>query len=139
MTDHPRNVPDDVLAPLPANGGVCMVTFVPRFVSGAVADWDTRLADAMDGAGLDHRDLEQSATGSPPTGTDPEPPVATIDDVVAHLDHVREAAGVDHVGIGGDYDGVADLPAGLEDVSGYPRAVRRAARPRVVRRGPRRG
>jgi membrane dipeptidase len=120
VTDHPRNVPADVLAALPGNGGVCMVTFVPRFVSGAVAEWGTRLADAMTAAGLDHRDLEQRNRFA--AGWDgPEPPRATVDDVVAHLDHVREAAGIDHVGIGGDYDGTADLPIGLEDVAGYPR------------------
>ncbi|TCK22630.1 dipeptidase [Pseudonocardia endophytica] len=120
VTDHPRNVPSDVLAALPGNGGVCMVTFVPRFVSGAVAEWDGRLADAMDAAGLDHRDLAaRNAFAERWDG--PEAPRATVDDVVAHLDHVREAAGIDHVGIGGDYDGVADLPSGLEDVSGYPR------------------
>ncbi len=120
VTDHPRNVPADVLAALPGNDGVCMVTFVPRFVSGAVTEWDTRLADAMDAAGLDHRDLAaRNAFAEQWDG--PDQPIATVDDVVAHLDHVREAAGIDHVGIGGDFDGTADLPAGLGDVSGYPR------------------
>ena len=80
--DHPRNVPDDVLERLPGNGGVCMVTFVPKFVSAN--------------------------------------PKAGIADVVTHLEHVREVAGVEHVGIGGDYDGVATVPVGLEDVSTYP-------------------
>ncbi|MGX7826758.1 dipeptidase [Actinokineospora sp. 24-640] len=94
VTDHVRNVPDDVLERLPGNGGVVMVTFVASFVSQAVADWDG-------GAG----------------GT---PPRATLADVLAHLDHAREVVGVDHIGIGGDYDGCADLPVGLEDVSAYP-------------------
>ncbi|SDG98728.1 dipeptidase [Pseudonocardia oroxyli] len=120
VTDHPRNVPDDVLAALPANGGVCMITFVPRFVSRAVADWDARLADAMAAAGADHRDL-RARDAFAATWYGPPPPGATLDDVVAHLDHAREVAGIDHLGIGGDYDGVAELPAGLEDVSGYPR------------------
>lgn len=120
VTDVPRNVPADVLSALPGNGGVCMVTFVPRFVSAAVAGWDARLADAMTAEGLDHRDLgARSAFAARWDG--PVPPSATIDDVVAHLDLVREAAGIDHVGIGGDYDGVTDLPVGLEDVAGYPR------------------
>ncbi len=120
VTDHPRNVPADVLAALPGNGGVCMVTFVPRFVSAAVAEWDTRLADAMTAAGLDHRDLAQRNrfVGS---WDGPPAPVATVDDVARHLDHVREAAGIEHVGIGGDFDGTVELPAGLGDVSGYPR------------------
>jgi membrane dipeptidase len=117
VTDHPRNVPDDVLAALARNGGVAMVTFVPRFVSTAVAEWDSRLAEAMDGAGLDHRDL--AARDAFAAGW-AEPPRATLDDVVAHLDHAREAAGVDHIGIGGDFDGTGDLPVGLEDVSCYP-------------------
>jgi membrane dipeptidase len=119
VTDHPRNVPDDVLAALPGNGGVCMVTFVPRFVSRAAAEWDREIQDAMDVAGLDHRDLgvripfESAWTGRPC-------PAATIADVVAHLEHAREVAGIDHIGIGGDFDGTSELPVGLEDVSCYP-------------------
>jgi membrane dipeptidase len=92
ICDHPRNVPDDVLASITANGGVCMVTFVPRFVSQA---WADRHA--------------------------PAPPLPGVADVADHLDHVRDVAGIEHVGIGGDYDGSALCPAGLEDVSGYPR------------------
>jgi membrane dipeptidase len=117
VTDHARNVPDDVLAALAANGGTAMVTFVPRFVSTAVAAWDERLAEAMDAAGVDHDDLrarDAFAWDGPPS------PRATLADVVAHLDHAREVAGVDHIGIGGDYDGCSELPAGLEDVSRYP-------------------
>jgi membrane dipeptidase len=119
VTDHPRNVPDDVLAALPGNGGVCMVTFVPRFVSAAAAEWDRGIQDAMAGAGLDHRDLgvripfEAAWTGRPC-------PEATIADVVAHVEHARDVAGIDHIGIGGDYDGTSELPVGLEDVSCYP-------------------
>jgi len=122
VTDHPRNVPDDVLASLADNGGVCMVTFVPRFVSRAVADWDARLADAMAAAGRDHRDLRARAAFAA-TWDGPPAPGATLDDVVAHVEHVREVAVIEHIGIGGDYDGVAELPAGLEDVSGYPRLL----------------
>jgi membrane dipeptidase len=119
VTDHPRNVPDDVLAALPANGGVCMVTFVPAFVSAAVADWARRLRDAMAAAGQDHRDVSAwrafaAAWDGPPC------PRATLADVVAHVEHAREVAGIDHIGLGGDYDGTAQLPTGLEDVSSYP-------------------
>jgi membrane dipeptidase len=120
VADHPRNVPDDVLAALPANGGVCMVTFVPHFVSQRFAEWDARLKEAMDAAGANHNDLDarnrfiDSWTAGGPT------PEVTLDDVVAHLEHAREVAGIDHIGIGGDYDGVRALPAGLEDVSTYP-------------------
>jgi len=83
LNDHPRNVPDDVLRGLKANGGVCMATFVSGFVAA-------------------------------------EPETATLTTVADHIDHIREVAGVEHVGIGGDYDGTRDLPAGLEDVSRYP-------------------
>jgi membrane dipeptidase len=119
VTDHPRNAPDDVLAALPANGGVCMVTFVPAFVSAAVAGWERQLRDAMAAAGEDHRDL--SARAAFAVAWDGPPcPRATLDDVVAHVEHAREVAGVDHIGLGGDYDGTAELPVGLEDVSRYP-------------------
>jgi membrane dipeptidase len=100
LCDHPRNVPDDVLAGLAGNGGVVMVTFVPRFVSQAWADWD--------------RD------DVPGEERPPAPPLPTVDEVADHVDHVREVAGVRHVGLGGDYDGTSRLPAGLQDVSGYP-------------------
>jgi membrane dipeptidase len=119
VTDHPRNVPDDVLAALPGNGGVCMVTFVPHFVSAAVAAWDTELQAAMTTAGLDPRDLRvRDAFAAGWSG--PECPRATLGDVVAHVEHAREVAGVDHIGIGGDFDGTSALPVGLEDVSCYP-------------------
>lgn len=123
VCDHPRNVPDDVLERLADNGGVCMVTFVPRFVSPAVRDWDLEAADAAAAAGIDPDD---DATFRPffverrdRLGR----PEATLEDVVAHVEHVREVAGIRHIGLGGDYDGVDSLPRGLEDVSGYPRLL----------------
>jgi membrane dipeptidase len=119
VTDHPRNVPDDVLARLAGNGGVCMVTFVPAFVSDAVVEWELGLKDAMAAAGADHRDLDER-TAFVETWSGPPKPAASIAEVVAHVEHAREVAGVDHIGIGGDYDGVDVLPEGLEDVSGYP-------------------
>jgi membrane dipeptidase len=119
VNDHPRNVPDDVLEKLPDNGGVCMITFVPRFVSPALAEWDQGLQAAMETAGLDHRDLE--ARGRFVDSWDgPKQPDATLDEVIAHVEHAREVAGIDHIGLGGDYDGVGTLPIGLEDVSKYP-------------------
>ena len=120
VADHPRNVPDDVLASLADNGGVCMVTFVPHFVSQPYAEWDARLKDAMTEAGESHNDLEarerflRSWTAGGPV------PHVTVQDVVAHVEHAREVAGIDHIGLGGDYDGVRALPEGLEDVSTYP-------------------
>lgn len=120
VADHPRNVPDDVLARMAGNGGVCMITFVPSFVSPAYAAWDGHLREAMKAAGEDHRDLDSRGRFAA-TWTEGGPtPEVTIDDVVAHIEHAREVAGIDHIGLGGDYDGVATLPTGLEDVSCYP-------------------
>ncbi|MDT7649357.1 MAG: rane dipeptidase, partial [Pseudonocardiales bacterium] len=111
--------PDDVLGALAGNGGVCMVTFVPRFVSAAAAGWDTQMQAAMTDAGIDHRDLRARASFAASWDGPPCPP-ATLADVVAHLEHAREVAGVDHIGLGGDFDGTSELPVGLEDVSRYP-------------------
>ena len=120
VADHPRNVPDDVLTRLADNGGVCMVTFVPHFISQSYAEWDASLKDAMTAAGESHNDLAarerflRTWTEGGPT------PRVTIADVVAHVEHAREVAGIDHIGLGGDYDGVRALPEGMEDVSTYP-------------------
>jgi membrane dipeptidase len=97
LVDHVRNVPDDVLALLPGNGGVCMVSFVAQFVSEEFRRW---------------HDLD---------GKVGPKPVVTIEQVADHVEHVRDVAGIDHVGIGGDYDGCDELPVGLTDVTGYPR------------------
>jgi membrane dipeptidase len=120
VCDHPRNVPDPILARLAGNGGVCMITFVPAFVSPACREWELELAAEMERRGLDYRDissrkqLKQEWLASHPR------PAATVQDVVAHAMHVRDVAGIDHIGVGGDYDGVDQLPEGLEDVSRYP-------------------
>ncbi len=118
VCDHPRNVPDDVLARLPDNGGVCMVTFVPAFVSQRVADWRLELQADARAAGVDDRDLDAMTAFARSRGA--TPPEATLADVVAHCEHIRDVAGIDHVGLGGDYDGVTETPTGLEDVSTYP-------------------
>ncbi|UCC27151.1 MAG: dipeptidase [Gemmatimonadales bacterium] len=101
VTDHPRNVPDDVLRRLSENGGVVMVTFVPSFVSDAVRTWE---------------------------GADEDVPRATLADVADHIDHIRAVAGVDHVGIGGDFDGISSVVQGLEDVSTYPALLEELSR-----------
>ncbi|MFI5063937.1 MAG: dipeptidase [Streptosporangiales bacterium] len=120
LCDHPRNVPDDVLAALAAQGGVCMVTFVPAFVSPAVREWDRGLTADMERRGLDPWDLSlREAAGRERAAADP-PPRATVADVAAHVEHVREVAGIEHVGLGGDFDGGVDMPDGLADVSCYP-------------------
>ncbi len=119
ITDHPRNVPDAVLERLAANGGIAMVTFVPAFVSAACREWDLTAAAEAQRRGLDYRDIASRANLADWSQEHPMP-AATVADVADHIDHVRMVAGTDHVGIGGDYDGTGELPAGLGDVSGYP-------------------
>ncbi|WEO97031.1 dipeptidase [Streptomyces sp. FXJ1.172] len=121
VCDHPRNIPDDVLERLPANGGVAMVTFVPKFVLQAAVDWTAAADDNMRAHGLHHLDTSPRAMEIHRAFEERTPrPVATVSTVADHLDHMREVAGIDHLGIGGDYDGTAFTPDGLGDVSGYP-------------------
>lgn len=121
VCDHPRNVPDDVLERLPANGGMAMVTFVPKFVLQAAVDWTAAADDNMRAHGLHHLDTTEEGMKVHRAFEEAHPrPVATVATVADHLDHMREVAGVDHIGIGGDYDGTAFTPDGLGDVSGYP-------------------
>lgn len=94
LCDHPRNVPDDVIERIGHGGGVVMVAFVPSFVSQARHDW-----------------VESGAEG--------DAPAVTIADVANHIDHIRDIAGVQSVGLGADYDGTDAMPSGLGDVSGY--------------------
>jgi membrane dipeptidase len=128
ICDHPRNVPDEILSRLPANGGVCMVTFVPAFVSQVCRDWELGLAADMDRRGLDYRDLAARQAAFADWAEKSPRPAATLADVADHADHVRAVAGVEHVGLGGDYDGVDQLPEGLADVSCYPALVTELAR-----------
>ncbi|HEX8508613.1 MAG TPA: dipeptidase [Propionibacteriaceae bacterium] len=118
ICDHPRNVPDEILAQLPGNGGVCMVNFVPAFVSPVVRDWNREVQTAAEESGVDTRDLAamEDYVQSYPTPA----PHAGLADVVAHCERIRDVAGVDHIGIGGDFDGITSVPIGLEDVSTYP-------------------
>ncbi len=118
VCDSPRNVPDDVLAAMAAGGGTCMVTFVPQFVSQQCADWISDMLQDAAAEGVDARDYVGFKAFMATRGA--QRPVATVADVVAHVEHVREVAGIDHVGLGGDYDGIDALPVGLEDVSCYP-------------------
>jgi len=120
ICDVPRNVPDDILLRLPANGGVCMVTFVAGFVSPAAAH---AIVPA-------HAEIMRRSTGITDVArlrairdevlAGIEVPRPTVADVADHVDHVARVAGVEHVGIGGDFDGSLIWPIGLEDVSGYP-------------------
>jgi membrane dipeptidase len=92
---------------------------VPSFVSPEVVAWDHQLRAAMTEAGVKHADLDQRGEFVK-TWDGPARPKADLAAVVAHVEHAREVAGIDHIGIGGDYDGVGELPAGLEDVGTYP-------------------
>ncbi|MEV5603385.1 dipeptidase [Streptomyces sp. NPDC052299] len=124
VCDHPRNIPDDVLAQLPANGGIAMATFVPKFVLPEAVAW-TRAADEnLRAHGLHHLDTTERAMKLHAAFEAANPrPTATVATIADHLDHMREVAGVDHIGIGGDYDGTAFLPQGLESVAGYPKLI----------------
>jgi membrane dipeptidase len=123
LCDHPRNVPDDMLARLPGNGGVCMVTFVPAFVSQACRDWELAFGAEMERSGLDHRDYASRQQLRPEWAAAHPRPAAALSQVADHVDHVREVAGIEHVGVGGDYDGTDQLPDGLQDVSCYPALI----------------
>jgi membrane dipeptidase len=101
LTDHPRNVPDDILQRMPRNGGIVMVTFVPSFVSEEVRTYQ---------------------------GPRESTPRATLGDVADHVEHIREVAGIDHVGIGSDFDGISSTPIGLEDVSTFPALLEELSR-----------
>ncbi|MEU5304913.1 dipeptidase [Streptomyces noursei] len=121
VCDHPRNIPDDVLAQLPANGGVAMATFVPKFVLPAAVAWTLRADENMRAHGLHHLDTTERGMAVQRAFEAANPrPMATAATVADHLDHMREVAGIDHIGIGGDYDGTAFTPSDLADVASYP-------------------
>ena len=124
VTAHPRNVPDAVLRQMAGNGGIVMVTFVPGFVSEAVrASGAARGAEMTRLTALNPGDPAAVKAGMDVWNAANPAPKATMDDVIAHIQHVRDVAGIDHVGLGGDYDGVDSLPVGLEGVDGYPRLL----------------
>jgi membrane dipeptidase len=116
ICDVPRNAPDDVLETLARNEGVCMVTFVPYFTSQAYVDWLDGLHVLAKEHGLEQpedREKVEALYGVPK-------PATTLADMVEHVEHVREVAGVDHIGLGGDYDGCPEFPVELPDVASYP-------------------
>ena len=110
VCDHPRNVPDEILRRMPDNGGVVMAVFLGGFVSQGFRD---HLATADEAAAADRASRHAWLVANP------GPPV-TLADVADHIDHLRAVAGIDHVGIGSDFDGGEPLPDGLTDVSGFP-------------------
>jgi len=120
LVDHPRNAPDSILRRLSANGGIVMVTFVPAFVSAEAAVVDLRhmarekeLKQTVSDTAERRRALEAWDRDNPQ-------PRATLAQVADHIDHIRQVAGTDHVGIGSDFDGIDHVPIGLEDVSHFP-------------------
>jgi membrane dipeptidase len=121
LCNVPRNVPDHVLQLLPKNGGVIMITFVPGFISQAVADHATRQTEAEQSfrAQFPNNDA-YVATAMERWRADHPEPRATLAQVADHIDHVRKVAGIDHIGLGGDFDGITTVIQGLEDVSKYP-------------------
>jgi membrane dipeptidase len=123
LCESPRNVPDDVLTQLADNGGVCMVAFVPSFVSRACREWDLALAEEMRRQGLDWNDLAKRSQVRADYAARHPRPHASLVQVADHIDHVRQVAGIEHVGIGADYDGTDQQPDGLGDVSCYPALI----------------
>ena len=120
LVAHVRNVPDDVLRMLPQNGGIVMVAFAPSFVSKAAYEWQARLEEQAEQlrAELDdpaeiRRRLNEWVRANPQ-------PRATVTEVADHIDHIRKVAGIDHIGIGSDFDGIESVPEGLESVADYP-------------------
>lgn len=121
INGHARNVPDGVLARMPVNGGIVMVVGLPGFLSEPARQWnadrqaeEARLKALYQGQPAEvERRLGQWDAANPL-------PDATVSDMADHIDHVRKLAGIDHIGIGGDYDGMPSGPVGMEDVSGYP-------------------
>lgn len=121
VCDHPRNVPDDVLRRVAENGGVVMVTFVPSFLSEearlhrAAFDEERQRLEAVPPEDPAHVEGEMNEwlQGNPP-------PAATLEQAADHIDHIRDVAGIDHIGVGADFDGITMVPQGLEDVSTYP-------------------
>jgi membrane dipeptidase len=120
LAPHPRNVPDDVLKLVAKNGGVVMVNFYPGFIT---AEGARALKDTVE----KYRELKKQYPKEAEFKVafaqwrkeNPVPP-ATIHDVVDHIEHIIKVAGVDHVGLGSDYDGIGSVPRQLEDVSCYP-------------------
>ena len=129
LVDVPRNVPDSILRRVTTNGGIVMVPFVTGFVSPAVFLYDQSTRPVMkdlqakygnDTAAIT-REVKQWRAAHPE-------PRATLSQVADQIEYVRKVAGVDHVGIGGDFDGITEVVQGLEDVSTYPALFAELAR-----------
>jgi membrane dipeptidase len=124
VNDVPRNVPDDILRRLPKNGGLVMVTFVPGFLSPQVAAWTRAQTAEQDRLKAQFPTDQGSVKAGLAAWAAAHPaPRATVADAARHIDHIRRVAGIDHIGLGGDFDGITSVPDGLEDVSKYPNLI----------------
>ena len=118
LTGHARDVPDSILKLVPGNGGIVMVNFNPGFVSEAVRLYEDSMesrARALRAAGAAATSVAESTKAWAARA-----PKATLGQVADHIEHIRAVAGVDHVGLGSDFDGITEVPVGLEDVSKFP-------------------
>ena len=126
LVDHPRNVPEDVLRAVAANGGVVMVNFAPPYVSADRNRWEADHAaertrfDSPPFAGLYIGQPERAKAALTAWEAQHPMPVTTLAQVADHVEHIRQVAGIDHVGLGSDFDGIPDAPVGLEGVDRYP-------------------
>jgi membrane dipeptidase len=121
ICDHPRNVPDEILGKLEPNGGVAMVTFVPSFIAPEGGRrYPVQRAEVQRLRKLHRNDPARVEAGMQAWYKAHPDPVATLAMVADHIDHMRQVAGIDHIGIGSDFDGIQSTPVGLEDVSKYP-------------------
>jgi membrane dipeptidase len=129
LSAHPRNVPDSVLRRLPENGGIIMVVALPAFINEGLRQWNARRAGEIARLRVEYLGNPQAAEAAFDQWMVANPaPQSLLADVADHIDHVRKVAGVEHIGIGGDYDGMPSGPVGMEDVSGYPALFMELAR-----------
>lgn len=129
VNGHPRNVPDGVLARLPANGGIVMVVGLPAYLSEQLREHGAARAGVLAAQQFLWRGQpERVEAAMAQWDAENAAPQATIGDMADHIDQVRDLAGIDHIGIGGDYDGMPSGPAGMEDVAGYPALFAELAR-----------
>jgi membrane dipeptidase len=121
ICDHPRNVPDAILQRLPRNGGVVMVSFVPGFTTPEGGARGQAMAAVLSKLRRQYANDPKALDAATTKMYEEHPePKATLAQVADHIDHIRKVAGIDHIGIGSDFDGVESLPEGLENVSTYP-------------------
>jgi membrane dipeptidase len=126
LVDHPRNVPDDILRTVASHDGVVMVNFAPGYVSDARNHWDADQAaertrfNSPPYVGLYIGQPERAKAALAAWENQHPRPVTTLAQVADHIDHIRQVAGADHVGLGSDFDGIGDAPVGLEGVDRYP-------------------